>query len=124
MVAADIDESGGTRVVSVITRASGNAIFVRTDMSQAADVQAMIPSRGGRTCASPVVSGLLCLLRARFQPQNGGASTDLPRDLRGLSNRFVWFARSDPGVAPGSCSGLRRREQRRTAEAPPALPPR
>lgn len=42
VVAADIDESGGMRVVSAINQAGGEAVFVRTDVSKAADVEAMI----------------------------------------------------------------------------------
>ena len=42
VVAADIDAAGGTRVVGAITDAGGQAVFVRTDVSKAAEVQAMI----------------------------------------------------------------------------------
>ena len=42
VVAADIDAAGGNRVVGAIKDAGGQAVFVRTDVSKAAEVQAMI----------------------------------------------------------------------------------
>src|SRR5512140_1788931 len=42
VVAADIDEAGGNRVVAAIKQAGGQALFVRTDVSKAADVEAMV----------------------------------------------------------------------------------
>ena len=42
VVVADVDEEGGRRVVGAITDAGGRAVFVRTDVSSAADVKRMI----------------------------------------------------------------------------------
>jgi 3-oxoacyl-[acyl-carrier protein] reductase len=42
VVAADVDAAGGNRVVGAIRDAGGQAVFVRTDVSKAAEVKAMI----------------------------------------------------------------------------------
>lgn len=42
VVVADVDEAGGNRVVAAIKQAGGHAVFVRSDVSKAADVEAMI----------------------------------------------------------------------------------
>lgn len=42
VVAADIDEAGGRRVADAAGAAGGHAVFVRADVSQAADVKGMI----------------------------------------------------------------------------------
>jgi NAD(P)-dependent dehydrogenase (short-subunit alcohol dehydrogenase family) len=39
---ADIDQDGGEETVRMITDTGGEAIFIRTDVSQAADVEAMV----------------------------------------------------------------------------------
>ena len=42
VVVADVDASGGNRVIGSIKGAGGQAVFVRTDVSKAAEVKAMI----------------------------------------------------------------------------------
>jgi NAD(P)-dependent dehydrogenase (short-subunit alcohol dehydrogenase family) len=42
VVAADVNQSGGDETVALISAAGGTATFVRTDVSQAADVAAMV----------------------------------------------------------------------------------
>ena len=42
VVVADVDDEGGPAVVSEIEAAGGQGIFVRTDVSQSADVQALV----------------------------------------------------------------------------------
>jgi len=42
VVAADVNQAGGDETVALITAAGGIATFVRTDVSQAADVAAMV----------------------------------------------------------------------------------
>jgi 3-oxoacyl-[acyl-carrier protein] reductase len=42
VVLADVDEAGGKEVATAIGDASGAAVFVRTDVSQADQVKAMI----------------------------------------------------------------------------------
>jgi NAD(P)-dependent dehydrogenase (short-subunit alcohol dehydrogenase family) len=42
LVVADMNEDGGHQTVHMITEKSGEAIFVRTDVSQAVEVQALI----------------------------------------------------------------------------------
>ena len=42
VVVADVDAAGGNRVVGAIRDAGGQAVFVRTDVSKAAEVKAMI----------------------------------------------------------------------------------
>ena len=42
VVVADVDVEGGEETVRMITEASGEAIFVETDVSKAPDVEAMI----------------------------------------------------------------------------------
>jgi NAD(P)-dependent dehydrogenase (short-subunit alcohol dehydrogenase family) len=42
LVVADMNEEGGQQTVHMITENSGEAIFVRTDVSQAVEVQALI----------------------------------------------------------------------------------
>jgi NAD(P)-dependent dehydrogenase (short-subunit alcohol dehydrogenase family) len=42
VLVADVNEAGGTESVSAITEAGGRAAFQRTDVSRAADVQAMV----------------------------------------------------------------------------------
>jgi 3-oxoacyl-[acyl-carrier protein] reductase len=42
VVVADVDAAGGNRVAGAIKAAGGQAVFVRTDVSKAADVKAMI----------------------------------------------------------------------------------
>ena len=42
VVVADVDVAGGNRVVGSIKEAGGQAVFVRTDVSKAAEVKAMI----------------------------------------------------------------------------------
>ena len=41
---ADLDETGGKEVVEQINSDGGKAIFIRTDVTEAADVQAMVKS--------------------------------------------------------------------------------
>ena len=42
VIVADVDAAGGDRVVGSIRDAGGQAVFVRTDVSKAAEVEAMI----------------------------------------------------------------------------------
>ncbi len=42
VVAADVNQAGGDETVALITAAGGTATFVRTDVSQAADVASMV----------------------------------------------------------------------------------
>ncbi len=42
VVVADVDEAGGSRVVAAIKQGGGQAVCARTDVSKAADVEAMI----------------------------------------------------------------------------------
>jgi len=42
VVVADIDGAGGDETVRLVTEAGGEAVFVRTDVSRSADVQAMV----------------------------------------------------------------------------------
>src|SRR5262244_4436955 len=42
LVVADMNEDGGHQTVHMITEKGGEAIFVRTDVSQAVEVQALI----------------------------------------------------------------------------------
>lgn len=42
VVVADVDEAGGTETVTSIRQAGGDALFVRTDVSQAAEVERMV----------------------------------------------------------------------------------
>ena len=42
LVVADMNEDGGHQTVHMITENGGEAIFVRTDVSQAVEVQALI----------------------------------------------------------------------------------
>ena len=42
LVVADMNDEGGHQTVHMITENGGDAIFVRTDVSQAVDVQALI----------------------------------------------------------------------------------
>jgi NAD(P)-dependent dehydrogenase (short-subunit alcohol dehydrogenase family) len=55
VVAADITADGGEETVEKINRDGGEAVFVRTDVSQAADVQAVVQAAvrtyGGLDCA-------------------------------------------------------------------------
>ena len=44
VVVADLDEAGGNAVVEQINSDGGEAMFVHTDVTEAADVQAMIKS--------------------------------------------------------------------------------
>ena len=55
VVVADIDEEGGRETVSLVEVAGGQASFVRTDVAEKADVQAMVQhavdTYGGLDCA-------------------------------------------------------------------------
>jgi len=42
LIVADMNEDGGQQTVHMITEKGGEAIFVRTDVSQAVEVQALI----------------------------------------------------------------------------------
>ena len=42
VVVADINIEGGEETVQMITKAGGEALFVRTDVSKAAEVEAMV----------------------------------------------------------------------------------
>ena len=44
VVVADLDEAGGNEVVEQINADGGKATFVRTDVTEAADIQAMVKS--------------------------------------------------------------------------------
>jgi 3-oxoacyl-[acyl-carrier protein] reductase len=48
VLVADVDEAGGNRVVGSIRNTGGQAVFVRTDVSKAAEVKAMIDAAGAQ----------------------------------------------------------------------------
>jgi NAD(P)-dependent dehydrogenase (short-subunit alcohol dehydrogenase family) len=54
VVVADVDEDGGPETVSLVQAAGGEATFVRADVSDAGDVQAMV------ACAVDAFGGLDC----------------------------------------------------------------
>src|SRR5947209_8582068 len=48
VVVADVDEAGGKDTVAQIEQAGGTALFVRTDVSRAAEVQRLVSSTVAR----------------------------------------------------------------------------
>jgi NAD(P)-dependent dehydrogenase (short-subunit alcohol dehydrogenase family) len=54
VVVADVDDDGGTETVSLVRGAGGEATFVRADVADAGDVQAMV------ACAVDTYGGLDC----------------------------------------------------------------
>ena len=104
LVIADMNEEGGHQTVHMITENGGEAIFVRTDVSQAVEVQALISKAvatyGGLDCAhnNAGISGGLSALTAEY-PE------DLWHQVIAINLTGVWLCmkyETGPDAQPGS----------------------
>jgi hypothetical protein len=77
LVVADMNEEGGQQTVHMITEQGGEAIFVRTDVSQAVEVQALISKAvetyGRLDCAHNNAGILEDALSQPSMPKRGGS---------------------------------------------------
>jgi NAD(P)-dependent dehydrogenase (short-subunit alcohol dehydrogenase family) len=75
VVVADVDVDGGQQTAQAITQAGGGAVFVRTDVARAVDVQAAV-----RT-AVDTFGGLDCAVNAAAIEGEGGLLADTDEEL-------------------------------------------
>ena len=74
VVVADISVDGGEQTVQVVKEAGGDAVFVRTDVAQSADVQAAVDT------AVSTFGGLDCAVNAAAIEGEGGPLADVDED--------------------------------------------
>jgi 3-oxoacyl-[acyl-carrier protein] reductase len=89
VVVADIDEAGGTEVVGGITQRGGEAIFVRTDVTQRADLEHLAESAVRRYGSLDVQ----CNIAGRPSPVRDMVDVtdeELDTELRGTL-KAVWY---------------------------------